>query len=145
MEKIDLIKERINDRFKDYPELKFPIYSNSNPHNEYAIEFIDNKYVISYLDWRTTKEIYQSIDQQEVIRELTLILTDKIALDFMKKVKLKYIDNRILWFGKHVELLIEFKEFELAKIKMTEYSVLLGYNIFDSHEVIMANLSKSKD
>lgn len=145
MEKINLIKEIINDRFKGYPELKLPNNINSNPNYEYAVEYIDNKYIISYYDWRTKKEIFQSIDEQEVIRELTLIFTDKIALDFTKSVKLKYIDTRIFWFAKHVELLIEFKEFEMAKIKMKEYSALLGYNIFDSNEEIMASLSKSKD
>lgn len=128
----------MNDRFKDYPE--FQLLQNGNPNlsNEYDIEFKDDKYIIVYYDWRNKKELYQSAIELEVIRELTLIFSEQISLDFAKKNKLEYIDNRILWFAKHVDLLLAFKEFEIAKIKIMEYIELLGCNIFGSYEEIFA-------
>ena len=140
MDKINSIKAKMNDRFKDYPEFQLLHNGNHNLYNEYDIEFKDDKYIIVYYDWRNKKELYQSAIELEVIRELTLIFSEQISLDFAKKNKLEYIDNRILWFAKHVDLLLAFKEFEIAKIKIMEYTELLGCNIFGSYEEIYANM-----
>ena len=145
MNNINFIKEEILNRFSKYKFLKMPLFQVGNPNDNYSIEFIENTCIISYYDWHSKKILFESNNESEIISNLICILTNDIAISKEKENTIKYMDNRIFWFATHVELLLEFKEFEMAKIKMKEYTALLGYNIFDSYEDIMASVSESKD
>lgn len=144
MNNINYIKEEILNRFSKYKFLKMPLFQVGNPNDDYLIEFVENKYIISYFDWRSKKNLFESKNESEIISNLTNILTNDIAIVKAKEYRIKYIDSRIFWFAKHVELLFEFKEFELAKKQMSEYTQILGYNIFDGYEEIIESLNSEK-
>lgn len=134
MKKLEEIENRIRELFKDYKNVKLPLFGIGYPTlDDYFVEINESdNYLLYYMDWRNKSIVIETRDADELLFAISKNLAFSISNNYERKNRIESIDNRIILFAKHVEILEKMNlKPRLIDALKSDYNKLLGFKLFN--------------
>ena len=131
MNNLQQVELEIKERFRNYPNLKLPIFGNGYSEDDILVEEINVIFRATYFERDQEHLLFETTNGVECFLKLCDKLSFSIAVDYERCNRVNSIDNRIIIFAKHIDILVGFglnKDW-ITKIK-TKYNKLIGFDLF---------------